>query len=154
MRRRVVTALGVGLLFYALGDVLLWQRIFEAHALYALDDTYQTGHRAVLLGLIGVGMALLYDTRLWALWYGLAFYTLAFGGLEDVLYYWLGGRQIPEVLPWLNDNHLILFKPVTAAALLASTTVWLAFWIGSLFSSTAVRLAVNRVRPARRHVTV
>jgi hypothetical protein len=132
VKRRVVTALGVGLLFYALGDVLLWQRIFETHDLYAFDGAYQSGHRAVLLGLIGVGVVLLYEARLWAVWYGLAFYTLAFSGLEDVLYYWLDGRSIPAVLPWLNENHLILFRPVTRTALLASAVVWIAFWLGTI----------------------
>jgi hypothetical protein len=30
MRRKVVVALAVGLLFYSLSDILLWQRVFEA----------------------------------------------------------------------------------------------------------------------------
>ena len=134
MRRRIVVALGVGLLFYALSDILLWQRIFESsgHEFYRFDAQYQTGRQAVLLGMIALGVILLWDSGAWALWWGLAFYTLAFSGLEDVLYYWLDGRAIPAVLPWLTDNHLVLFRPVTSWSLLASAGLWVALWLGSL----------------------
>ena len=131
MKRRVVVALAAGETFYALSDILLWQRIFEAHGLYEYDGAYQSGHVVILVALIGTGMVLLIDTRWWALWYGLAFYTLAFGGVADVLYYWLDGRAIPAVLPWLDENHLILFHPVTNGTVLASALVWIAFWLGT-----------------------
>lgn len=89
MKRRVAVALGVGLLFYALSDILLWQRIFEAHDLFQYDMQYQSGHASTLVAMIAVGVVLLWDARLWAAWYAVAFYTLTFSGLEDVLYYWL-----------------------------------------------------------------
>jgi hypothetical protein len=130
---KVVMALATGLFFYALSDVLLWQRIFEAHELHVFDVAYQTGHREVLLGMIAAGVVLLWDARWWALWWAAAFYTLAFSGLEDVLYYWLDGRALPAVLPWLNDNRLILLKPVTAGSLLLSATIWIIFWAASLW---------------------
>jgi hypothetical protein len=133
MRRKVVVALAVGLLFYALSDILLWQRIFEAHDLFLFDAQYQSGHITVLVALIATGMVLLYDARLWALWYGLAFYTLAFSGLEDILYYWLAGKPIVHALPWLNDNSLIFFKPVTSEGLLVNAALWLGFWAVSLW---------------------
>ncbi|MFI5283544.1 MAG: hypothetical protein ACHQ0J_10530 [Candidatus Dormibacterales bacterium] len=134
MRRRVVVALAVGLLFYALSDILLWQRIFESngHEFYRFDAQYQTGRQAVLLGMIGLGVVLLWDAGAWALWYAAAFYALAFSGLEDVLYYWLDGRSLPAVLPWLEDNRLVLFHPVTSWSLLASSALWIALWAGSL----------------------
>jgi hypothetical protein len=135
MRRSVVIALGVGLVFYALSDILLWQRIFEANHLWQYDAQYQTGHVAILVALIGTGMVLLWNAGWWAVWYGLAFYTLAFGGLADVMYYWLDGRSIPAALPWLEANHLILFHPVTTATLVLSAGAWIAVWLGSLLAS-------------------
>jgi hypothetical protein len=57
MKRRVAVAVAVGLVFYALGDVLLRQRIFEVHHLYQYDAAYQTG------------MVRLYEAGLWAIWY-------------------------------------------------------------------------------------
>jgi len=147
MTRRVVVALSVGLLFYALSDILLWQRIFEAHGLYQYDGAYQSGHVAILLALISSGMVLLLEARWWALWYGLAFYTLAFGGLADVLYYWLDGRALPAVLPWLDANRLILFHPVTSWSLLASAGLWTALWAASL--AVRVRRPIRAPAPGR-----
>src|SRR5262245_45310314 len=131
-RRKVVVAVAGALLFYALSDILLWQRIFEQHGMYSFDGQYQTGHAAILVGLAAVGMVLLYDAGLWAVWYGLALYTLAYSGLEDVLYYALDLRPIPDVLPWLNQNQLIPFKPVTRLGLLASTALWVTAWYAVL----------------------
>src|SRR5881392_788794 len=45
----------VALGFYALSDILLWQRIFEANGLWMFDADYQTGHVAILLGMLGLG---------------------------------------------------------------------------------------------------
>jgi hypothetical protein len=132
MKRRVLIALTGALVFYALSDILLWQRIFETHRLYQFNDQYQTGHVAALVALIGVGMVLLIDAKLWALWYGLALYTLGYGGVADVLYYLLDWKPIPATLPWLDQNALILFKPVTQLALWLSTIVWLTFWTATL----------------------
>ena len=106
MKRRVVVALGVGLLFYALSDILLWQRIFEAHDLFQYDMQYQSGHVSTLVAMIGVGVVLLWDARLWALWYAVAFYTLTFSGLEDVLYYWLDGTQDPGFMPLAEQRPI------------------------------------------------
>jgi hypothetical protein len=144
MRRRILAALAIGLVFYALSDILLWQRIFETHALYQYDYRYQTGHRAVLVGMIAVGVILLYQTRLWAIWFALAFYTLAFSGVEDVLYYALDGRWIPDRCPWLDGNRLILFKPVTATSLILSAIVWVVFWGTSLWLSAWLIPVVRR----------
>jgi hypothetical protein len=132
VRRRIGIALAVGLVFYALSDILLWQRIFETNGLYRYDGRYQTGHQAVLVGMIAISVILLYEARFWALWFALAFYTLAFSGLEDVLYYALDGRWIPGRCPWLDGNRLILFKPVTATSLVMSAVVWLVLWTASL----------------------
>ncbi len=136
VRRRVLSALLVALGFYALSDILLWQRIFEAHQLSMFDSQYQTGHVAILIGMMGVGAVLLLDAGVWALWFEGALYTIAFGGGEDVLYYWLDGKQIPAVLPWLDRSRLIFVRPfagdVTSFELLASAAFWLSVWL-SLF---------------------
>lgn len=138
MRIRVATALGAALFFYALSDVLLWQRIFEQHDLFQFDMQYQSGHVATMVGIIAVGMILLADTRWWALWFGAACYTLSFSGLEDTLYYWIQLKPIPEQLPWLDTYHspLLLFNEhVTRTSLLESSAIWLAFWIVSLWAA-------------------
>lgn len=141
MRRKVVVALAAGLFFYALSDVLLWQRIFEAHDLFQFDALYQSGHVATLVALIGVGVVLLWDARLWALWWAAAFYTLAFGGLCDVLYYWIDWHSVPASTPWLNDNPLILFKPAGGGSLIASALVWFLFWTATLLVPEIGRVA-------------
>src|SRR5438477_11459048 len=43
-KQRAVVALAIALGFYALSDILLWQRIFEANKLWTFDTDYQTGH--------------------------------------------------------------------------------------------------------------
>ena len=130
--RKVVIALSVGLVFYAESDIMLWQRIFEQHNLSQFDNQYQTGHVSILVAMIGIGVVLLWD-RLWSLWYAMAFYTLSFSGLEDVLYYWFDGRAIPSTLPWLNDGHgLIVFQPVTNISLCINAGIWIGFWVATL----------------------
>jgi len=116
-----------------LSDILLWQRIFEANGLWMFDADYQTGHVAILIGMLGVGGVLMVDSGFWALWFGGALYTMAFGGVEDVMYYCLDGQSIPAVLPWLDRSRLIFVRPiagdVTSAELLASAAFWLALWL-------------------------
>jgi len=124
MHPRVIVALAAGLGFYTLTDVLIWQRIFEANSLYQYADQYHLGYLASLTGMVAVGMAMLYDLRWWALWFGAAFYLLAFSGLEDVLYYWLQLKAIPSEMPWLDSNPLIL-HPAGGWALVASVGFWL-----------------------------
>jgi len=149
VRRRTLLALILALGFYALSDILLWQRIFEAHGLSAFDPEYQTGHVAILVGMMAVGAILLLDSGWWALWYQGALYTFAFGGVEDVLYYWLDGRAIPGLLPWLDRSRLIFVRPlagdVTSVELLASAALWVTLWLSLLvFAPRLLRLLVAR----------
>lgn len=148
MKRRVVIALAIGLTFYAFSDIQLWQRIFEGHSLFQFEYQYQTGHLVTLVALIGIGMVLLWDARLWALWYGGAFYTLAFGGVCDVLYYWLDGRELPKLMPWLDSGQLLLFQPatVTSSSLLLSASIWCAFWTALLFAPQLLKSLSARRR--------
>ena len=149
VRRRVLAALLVALGFYALSDILLWQRIFEAHQLSMFDPQYQTGHVAILVGMMGVGGVLLIDSGIWALWFEGALYTMAFGGDEDVLYFWFDGRAIPAVLPWLDRSHLIFIRPlsgdVTSAELLASAMFWLVLWLAALIVLPVIVSALPRL---------
>lgn len=126
----MVLSVTVGLLAYTLVDILLWQRIFEAGAMYEYDRPYHQGYAVLLAGLVAVGAVTL--PWRWALGFSVAFVTLACSGLEDVLYYWLDGRAIPAALPWLDANPLIPFHPVTAWGLIASAAMWVGFWAAAL----------------------
>lgn len=147
-----MVALLAGLFFYALSDVLLWQRIFEAHDMFQWDAQYQSGHIATLVALIAVGMILLYDTGIYALWWAGAFYTLAFGGFCDTLYYWIDHRAIPNSLPWLDSNPFVLFKPAGGWGLVWSSAIWLVVWIGALWSGPIAERLVRVARSHDRHV--
>jgi hypothetical protein len=115
------------------------------------DPQYQTGHVAILVGMMGMGGVLLIDAGVWALWFEGALYTMAFGGVEDVLYYWFDGRSIPSVLPWLDRSHLILIRPmegnVTSVDLLASAAFWLVVWVAALI--LLPRIAPSLARRAK-----
>ena len=153
VRRRVAVALVVAVGFYALSDILLWQRIFEAHRLWAFDGAYQSGHVAILVGIIAVGAVLLVDTGLWALWFGGALYTLAFGGVADILYYWLDARPLPDVLPWLDASRLIFIRPVqgdvTSVEVLASAAFWIALWTAALITAPRLRRHLSPLTSVR-----
>lgn len=116
----VVTAL----VFYALADIMLWQRIFESHKLDYYAYLYHPGWYVMLVGEIVLGALLLIPNWRAMLFYVSALTLLAMSGLEDVLYYWLDGRSIPFWLPWLNVNPVIVFKPVTSTNLLLSVALW------------------------------
>ena len=125
MRIRASAAVGISLLTWVGSDILIWQRIFEAHVLKQFDPLYQAGHFAVLAGLIVLG-ALLVWHPIWSAWYAVTTYVIAHSGAADVLYYWLDGRAVPPTLPWLDVAHpLILFHPVTAAGAETSSLVWI-----------------------------
>ena len=158
-RRRALAALLVALGFYSLSDILLWQRIFEANGLFMFDDAYQTGHVAILVGMMGVGGVLLLDSGLWALWFEGALYTTAFGGVEDVLYYWLDGKSVPAFLPWLDRSQLIFWRApggdVTNVVVLCSAAFWVGLWLALLVVAPRVGPRVSRaaerisLRPGR-----
>ena len=139
MRRKVVAAFAIGGFVYALSDILLWQRIFERHDLAQFDAQYQSGHVVTLIGLIGVGVVLLWDARRYALWYAGALYLLAFGGAADVLYYWIDRRAVPTATPWLSGNPFILFKPAGGWSLVASAAIWIALSLAALWVAPILR---------------
>ena len=47
----------------------------------------------------------------------------AFSGLEDILYYILDGKPMPDMLPWLDGNPMILH--VSRAGVIGSVSLWL-----------------------------
>jgi hypothetical protein len=117
-------ALGVAIFFYAKTDILIWQRIFEANGLYELGiGTYHWGWFHSLIGFMALGMLVCYPSIRRMILFPISLAILAFSGLEDILYYWLDSKPIPGLLPWLNENPLII-KPVTNLTLLASAAFW------------------------------
>jgi hypothetical protein len=120
--RPILTAL-VALLFYTVTDILIWQRIFEANQMVKYADMYHTGWFVTL-----AGYALLGTIFMWGAWKDCLFFLItlfigAFSGLEDVLYYVLDGKPMPEKLPWLSSNPLIYGD--SRAALIGSVLFWM-----------------------------
>jgi len=121
--RPVITAL-IALLFYTITDILIWQRIFEANQMVEYADIYHTGWFVTL-----AGYALLGVVFLWGAWKDCFFFLVtlfigAFSGLEDILYYVLDGKPMPEMLPWLSSNPMIY--GVSRITLIGSVLFWVA----------------------------
>ena len=114
----------VALLSYTLVDIMIWQRIFETHALSKFAYLYHPGWYVMLGGELALGALLLFPNWRAILFYLSTLSLLAVCGVEDVLYYWLDRRPIPAYLPWLERNFMIFLKPVTAEHLLISASVW------------------------------
>jgi hypothetical protein len=118
-------ALVAALFFYAKMDILIWQRIFETHELYELGmGKYHWGWLQSLFGFMVLGVLLCYPSLRRMITFPLSLAVLAFSGLEDILYYWLDGKPVPALLPWLSSNPMLL-KPVTVDRLVLSTLFWI-----------------------------
>lgn len=124
-----IAALLVALIAYVRIDILIWGRIFEADQLWQYAGTYHRGWFVMLYGFIALGVLLL-DTWRARIFYAASLAVLCFNGTNDILYYWLDGRQLPQVLPWLDNHPLILFSPVTDERLLLNCFLWLALLAG------------------------
>jgi hypothetical protein len=128
--KRFWLALAIALFFYTKIDILIWQRIFEEHRLTNLGiGVYHWGWLQSLFGFMLLGTLACYPDWRRMVTFPISLAILAFSGSEDVLYYWLDGKNIPPVLPWLNSNPLII-KPVTVDHLLISAVFWILFVIG------------------------
>jgi hypothetical protein len=141
--RPILTAL-VALLFYTVTDILIWQRIFEANQMVKYADMYHTGWFVTL-----AGYALLGTIFMWGAWKDCLFFLItlfigAFSGLEDVLYYVLDGKPMPEKLPWLSSNPLIYGD--SREALIGSVLFWIAVLV-------ALYLVLYFKRSNRRRIT-
>lgn len=133
--KRVWLAIVLALICYTAVDILIWQRIFEegSRQTTILRDQipyYHSAWQIVLAGLVVVGSIGLWKEKLKMVFFALATVTLAFSGIEDLLYYWLDGKSVPQQLPWLNQAALIIkFGAVTDTQLLVSALIWLIFWL-------------------------
>lgn len=120
---KTILSLVIALIFYTLTDIYIWQRIFETDQLWQYAGVYHRGWYFSLYGMIALGVLLLDGWRN-KIFYGVSLYLLAFNGTNDILYYWLDGRVLPERLEWLDNHFLILFSPVTDTSLLFSSIIW------------------------------
>jgi hypothetical protein len=120
---RPVLAALIALLFYTVTDILVWQRIFETNQMIEHADTYHTGWFVSLAGYIAIGVILMWDKWKDCLYFVTALLIGAFSGLEDVLYYLLDRKPIPDSLPWLETNPMIY--EVSRAGLLTSVLFWI-----------------------------
>jgi len=120
---RPVVAAALALTFYTFADILIWQRIFEANQMVQYADIYHTGWFVSLAGYAILGVVLM-----WGAWKDCAYFLIslfvgAFSGLEDVLYYLLDGKPMPDALPWLEGNPMILH--VSREGVIGSVFFWL-----------------------------
>ena len=86
-------------------------------------DIYHTGWFVSLAGYAILGLVLM-----WGDWKDCAYFLIslfvgAFSGLEDILYYILDGKPMPDMLPWLDGNPMILH--VSRAGVIGSVSLWL-----------------------------
>ena len=120
---RPIIAAALALTFYTFADILIWQRIFETNQMSQYADIYHTGWFVSLAGYAIMGLVLM-----WGDWKDCAYFLIslfvgAFCGLEDVLYYILDGKRMPEMLPWLEGNPMIFH--VSREGVLWSVSLWL-----------------------------
>lgn len=129
MLKAIVAAL-TALVFVTVVDILIWQQLYEAQKLMPIEaaPTYHAGLHMVLIGFVVVGAVALLPDRSAAATYVLTLILFGSNATADVLYYWLRGISVPDRLPWLDHNPLILFRPVDGTGLLLSCYIWAGAW--------------------------
>ncbi len=116
----------ISMFFYTKIDILIWQRIFEANAIWDIGlGSYHWGWFQALIGFLILGTFACYPNIRRMILFPISLTLLAFSGWEDILYYWLDGKAVPVRLPWLQANFLIL-HPVTSGSIFLSAGFWLA----------------------------
>src|SRR5215510_11360208 len=120
---RPVIAAVIALLFYPVVDILIWQRIFEANNMSEYANMYHSGWFISLAGYAIMGVLLMWDAWKDCLFFLTSLFVGAFSGLEDVLYYVLDRKPMPEALPWLDGNPMIY--QVSRTGVLLSVLFWL-----------------------------
>ena len=123
---RPIFAALIAIIFYSATDILVWQRVFETNELVKYANTYHTGWFVSLAGYATIGIILMWDAWKECIYFLLALFVGAFSGLEDVLYYVLDKRPMPESLPWLKDNPMIYTS--SRSGVISSVV----FWLGAL----------------------
>jgi len=120
---RPVFAAAMALLFYTFADIFIWQRIFETNQMVEYADIYHTGWFISLAGYAILGVILMWGEWKDCLYFLTALFVGAFSGLEDVLYYILDGKPMPDSLPWLEANPMIYH--VSREGVIGSVLFWL-----------------------------
>jgi hypothetical protein len=120
---RPVIAAALALIFYTLADILIWQRIFETNQMIEYANVYHTGWFVSLAGYAILGVVFLWGDWRDCVYYLVSLFVGAFSGLEDVLYYLLDGKAMPESLPWLAGNPMILHA--SREGVIGSVSLWL-----------------------------
>ncbi len=120
---RPVLAAALALLFYTFADILIWQRIFETNQMVQYANVYHTGWFVSLAGYAILGVVLMWDSWRDVVYFLISLFVGAFSGLEDVLYYILDRKPMPDTLPWLEGNPMILH--VSRAGVIGSVVFWL-----------------------------
>lgn len=120
---RPVLAATLALLFYTFADILIWQRIFETNQMVQYANIYHTGWFVSLAGYAILGIVFMWGAWKDCLYYLVALFVGAFSGLEDMLYYILDGKSMPESLPWLEGNPMIFH--VSREGVIWSVSLWL-----------------------------
>lgn len=120
---RPILAAALALLFYTLADILIWQRIFETNQMIEFATIYHTGWFVSLAGYAILGIVLMWGAWRDVLYFLIALFVGAFSGLEDVLYYLLDGKPMPESLPWLEANPMIVH--VSREGVIGSVSLWM-----------------------------
>lgn len=120
---RPVIAAAMALLFYTFADILIWQRIFETNQMVQYATIYHTGWFVSLAGYAIMGVILMWDAWKDCLYFLTSLFVGAFSGLEDVLYYLLDGKPMPDTLPWLEGNPMIYH--VSRIGVIGSVSFWM-----------------------------
>jgi hypothetical protein len=139
---RPILATLIALLFYTLTDILVWQRIFEAHNMVEYAGAYHAGWFVSLAGYATMGVMLMWGKWKDCLYFVISLAVTAFSGLEDILYYVLDRKPMPAALPWLESNPMIYGS--TRVEVIASVI----FWLIALVILWAILYMVRR-NPAR-----
>jgi hypothetical protein len=144
--KRYWIALAVAIFFYARTDILIWQRIFETHQLIEIGNgVYHWGWLQSLFGFMVLGALGCYPNIRRMILFPISLGLLAYSGIEDILYYWLDGKPVPSLLPWLNQNPLLL-KPVTSGTLFISAVFWIVVVIGLYILGASLERQIKRLR--------
>ena len=123
---RPVAATLIALLFYTVVDILIWQRIFEANNMPEYANIYHSGWFISLAGYAIMGVLLMWGAWKDCIYFIISLFVGAFSGLEDILYYVLDRKPMPESLPWLGNNPMI-YQDSRTGVLLS-----VLFWLGAL----------------------
>jgi hypothetical protein len=121
---RPIIATLIALIFYTSTDILVWQRVFEANNMIKYSNTYHAGWFVSLTGYATIGTLLMWDAWRDCLYFLTSLFVSAFSGLEDILYYILDRKPMPEALPWLGGNPMIYESSRTGV--ISSVLFWMA----------------------------